>query len=81
MTYYPGRQQRFDLQVYYQGSWYSMDSEYFPVGTNGKSAVSLGAPGEAGIRVRMRSVYVNSSSGDTVNSTTYGAWKYLYFSN
>ncbi|WP_416977837.1 Ig-like domain repeat protein [Streptomyces sp. T028] len=81
MTYYPGRQQRFDLQVYYQGSWYSADSEYFPIGTNGKSAVTLGAPGESGIRARMRSVYVNGSSGDSVNSTTYGAWKYLYFSN
>ncbi|MEU1512565.1 Ig-like domain repeat protein [Streptomyces sp. NPDC005811] len=81
MTYYPGRQQRFDLQVYYQGSWYSADSEWFPVGANGKSAVSLGAPGEAGIRARMRSVYVNGSSGDSVNSTTYGSWKYLYFSN
>ncbi|KUO08576.1 hypothetical protein [Streptomyces sp. DSM 15324] len=81
MTYYPGRQQRFDLQVYYQGSWYSADSEWFPVGSNGKSAVSLGAPGEAGIRARMRSVYVNGASGDDVNSTTYGTWKYLYFSN
>ncbi|MEU6317320.1 Ig-like domain repeat protein [Streptomyces sp. NPDC047009] len=81
MTYYPGRKQRFDLQVYYQGRWYSADSEYFPLGTSGKSAVRLGAPGESGIRARMRSVYVNGSSGDTVNSTTYGAWKYLYFSN
>ncbi|WP_053850736.1 hypothetical protein [Streptomyces sp. NRRL B-24085] len=81
MTYYPGRQQRFDLQVYYQGTWYSADSEYFPIGTNGKSAVTLGAAGESGVRARMRSVYVNGSSGDTVNSTTYGAWKYLYFSN
>lgn len=81
MTYYPGRQQRFDLQVYYQGSWYNLDSEYFPVGTNGKSAVTLEAPGESGVRARMRSVYVNGSSGDSVNSTTYGAWKYLYFSN
>ncbi|MGI5138461.1 YncE family protein [Streptomyces sp. CA-106110] len=81
MTYYPGRKQRFDLQVYYQGWWYSADSEYFPLGTSGKSAVRLGAPGESGIRARMRSVYVNGSSGDTVNSTTYGAWKYLYFSN
>ncbi|MFC9912939.1 Ig-like domain repeat protein [Streptomyces sp. NPDC127197] len=81
MTYYPGRQQRFDLQVYYQGSWYSADSQYFPIGTNGKSAVTLEAPGESGIRARMRSVYVNGSSGDTVNSTTYGSWKYLYFSN
>ncbi|MFI7408354.1 YncE family protein [Streptomyces sp. NPDC049627] len=81
MTYYPGRQQRFDLQVYYQGSWYSADSEYFSLGTNGKSAVTLPAPDESGIRARMRSVYVNGSSGDTVNSTTYGSWKYLYFSN
>ncbi|MFJ8537085.1 Ig-like domain repeat protein [Streptomyces sp. NPDC093591] len=81
MTYYPGRQQRFDLQVYYQGTWYSGDSQYFPLGTDGKSAVSLEAPGESGIRARVRSVYVNGSSGDTVNSTTYGAWKYLYFSN
>ncbi|MGW2933670.1 YncE family protein [Streptomyces sp. NPDC001156] len=81
MTYYPGRKQRFDLEVYYQGRWYSADSEYFPLGTSGKSAVRLGAPGESGIRARMRSVYVNGSSGDTVNSTTYGAWKYLYFSN
>ncbi|GAB2894837.1 hypothetical protein GCM10027074_73270 [Streptomyces deserti] len=81
MTYYPGRQQRFDLQVYFNGTWHSAGSEYFPLGTNGKSAVTLEAPGESGIRARMRSVYVNGSSGDTVNSTTYGAWKYLYFSN
>ncbi|MGW0912979.1 Ig-like domain repeat protein [Streptomyces sp. NPDC002784] len=81
MSYYPGRQQRFDLQVYYQGSWYSADSQYFPLGTSGKSAVTLEAPGESGIRARMRSVYVNGSSGDSVNSTTYGSWKYLYFSN
>ncbi|MFI6244981.1 Ig-like domain repeat protein [Streptomyces sp. NPDC051016] len=81
MTYYKGREFRFDLQVYYQGSWYTTDSEYFALGTNGKTAVRLGAPGESGIRARVRSVYVNGSSGDTVNSTTYGAWKYLYFSN
>ncbi|MEV5177791.1 Ig-like domain repeat protein [Streptomyces flaveolus] len=81
MTYYPGRHQRFDLQAYYQGSWHSLDSQYFALGTNGKSVVELGAPGEAGVKARMRSVYVNGSSGDSVNSTTYGGWKYLYFSN
>ncbi|MGW3498177.1 Ig-like domain repeat protein [Streptomyces sp. NPDC001020] len=80
MTYYKGRKQRFDLQAYYDGGWHSLGSEYFPVGTNGKSAVSLEAPGQSGIKVRMRSAYINGSSGDTVNSTTYGAWKYLYFS-
>lgn len=81
MTYYKGRKQRLDLQVYAGGKWYSAGSEYFPLGTNGKSAVRLGAPGKSGIKARMRPVYVNASSGDTVNSTTYGSWKYLYFSN
>nr|WP_210539292.1 hypothetical protein [Streptomyces sp. LBUM 1488] len=80
MTYSPGRKQRFDLQVYYNGAWRSSGSEYFALGTNGKSAVALEAPGQSGIRARMRSVYIKGSSGDNVNSTTYGAWKYLYFS-
>ncbi|MFF4245883.1 YncE family protein [Streptomyces sp. NPDC001822] len=81
MSYYKGRKQRFDLQVYSGGKWHSADSEYFALGTNGKSAVRLEAPGKAGIKARMRSVYVKGTSGDTVNSTTYGSWKYLYFSN
>lgn len=86
MTYYKGRKQRFDLQVYYAGTWYdTVDAdnlpEYFPLATNGKSAVRLGAPGESGIRARMRSTYVDTKSGDNVNTTTYGPWKYLYFSN
>ncbi|MFF7948984.1 YncE family protein [Streptomyces griseorubiginosus] len=81
MTYYPGRRQRLDLEVYYAGAWRPSDSQYFSLGTNGKSAVRLGAPGESGLKARIRPVYVNGSSGDTVNSTTYGSWKYLYFSN
>ncbi|MFF3485038.1 YncE family protein [Streptomyces sp. NPDC002701] len=81
MNHYTGRKQRFQLQVYYQGSWYDSGSEYFAVGTNGKSVVRLEAPGESGIRARMRSSYINGSSGDTVNSTTHGAWKYVTFTN
>jgi hypothetical protein len=81
MPYYPGRQQRFDLQVYFEGTWYSADPEYFSIGTNGKSAVELVAPGESGIRARVRSAYIDGASGDNVNSTTFGSWKYLYFSN
>lgn len=81
MNYYKGREQRLQLQVYYQGTWYDSAAEYFPLAANGKSAVSLGAPGESGIRARVRSSYINGSSGDTVNSTTHGAWKYLYFTN
>ncbi|MDV9173646.1 Ig-like domain repeat protein [Streptomyces sp. W16] len=81
MTYYPNRQERLDLQVYYNGRWYDSDSEYFGLGTSGKVAVNLGAPGESGIRARIRAAYINGSSGDNVNSTTYSGWKYIYFSN
>ncbi|WP_443043986.1 Ig-like domain repeat protein [Streptomyces sp. NBC_00322] len=81
MSYYKGRKQRFELQVYYQGKWYASGSQYFALGTNGKSVVRLGAPGESGIRARMRSSYIDGSSGDSANYTTHGAWKYLYFSN
>ncbi|KOG33568.1 YncE family protein [Streptomyces resistomycificus] len=81
MNYYQGRKQRVQLQVFYQGSWYDSGSEYFALAANGKSAVDLGAPGESGIRARVRASYVNGTSGDSVNSTTHGAWKYLTFTN
>ncbi|MFJ6573717.1 YncE family protein [Streptomyces sp. NPDC091292] len=81
MNYYSGRKQRFQLQVYYQGRWYDAGYEYFRLGTNGKSTVRLEAPGESGIRARMRSSYINGSSGDNVNSTTHGSWKYLNFTD
>ncbi|GGV50350.1 hypothetical protein GCM10010277_45210 [Streptomyces longisporoflavus] len=81
MSYYEGRKQRFDLQVRSGGKWHSADSEYFRIGTNGKSAITLEGPGQSGVKARMRSTYVNGSSGDNVNSTTYGAWKYLYWAN
>jgi hypothetical protein len=79
MNYYKGRKQRFQLQVYYQGAWRDSGSQYFALGTSGKSSVHLEAPGESGIRARMRSSYVNGSSGDTINSTTHGSWKYFTF--
>jgi hypothetical protein len=79
MNYYKGRKQRFQLQVYYQGAWRDSGSQYFALGTSGKSSVRLEAPGESGIRARMRSSYVNGSSGDTINSTTHGSWKYFTF--
>ncbi|MFD4506490.1 YncE family protein [Streptomyces sp. NPDC058457] len=81
MTYYKGRKERLDLQVYSGGKWYTTDSEYFSLGTNGKSVVNLGHPGSSGIRARVRTSYIDPSSGDNVNTTTYGAWNYFYFSN
>ncbi|MEU4092482.1 Ig-like domain repeat protein [Streptomyces sp. NPDC026673] len=79
MTYYKNRSQRLNLEVYFQGKWRDAGSQYFALGTNGKSTVTLLGPHDTGYRMRMRASYVNGSSGDNVNSTTYGAWKYFYF--
>ncbi|WP_406373372.1 Ig-like domain repeat protein [Streptomyces sp. NBC_00647] len=81
MSYYAGRHHRLDIDVYVQGQWHRGYEEFFALGTDGKSVIDLGASDEAGLRVRVRSAYVNDSSGDNVNSTTYSSWKYLYFTN
>ncbi|GAA1939147.1 hypothetical protein GCM10009837_76660 [Streptomyces durmitorensis] len=80
MSYYKGRKHRFEMQVRVDGRWRSAGaSEYFRLGADGTSAVRVEAPGESGIRARMRASYVNGTSGDNVNSTTHGSWKYLNF--
>ncbi|MFD9460559.1 Ig-like domain repeat protein [Streptomyces sp. NPDC060027] len=81
MSYYSGRHHRLDLDVYVQGQWHRGYEEFFELGTDGKSVIDLGSSDEAGLRVRVRSAYINDSSGDNVNSTTYSSWKYIYFTN
>lgn len=79
MSYYQGRKHKLSLELYYQGKWYDAGSQFFKLGGNGKSAVTLEGPHDTGYRMRVRASYVNGTSGDTVNSTTNGAWKYFYF--
>ncbi|MEV4875452.1 YncE family protein [Streptomyces cyaneofuscatus] len=79
MTYHKGRAQRLTFQLNYQGTWYEAGQEYFPLGSNGKSVVTLPGPHETGYKLRVRASYINGSSGDSVNSTTHSAWKYFIF--
>ncbi|MFJ5270674.1 YncE family protein [Streptomyces sp. NPDC088358] len=81
MTAYPNRRQRLEMAVYYQGTWYDAGTDYFKLGSTGVSKVRLGGTHETGYRMRVRSSYYNSTSGDTVNSTTHGAWKYFLFTS
>ncbi|MFI0940416.1 YncE family protein [Streptomyces sp. NPDC021020] len=81
MTYYKGRKERLDLQIYYKGKWYTTASEYFPLSTSGRCNVDLGHPGKSGVRARVRAAYLDTRSGDIMNTTTYGAWQYIYFTN
>ncbi|WTI37795.1 Ig-like domain repeat protein [Streptomyces sp. NBC_00589] len=81
MTAYPGRKQRLQIQVYTQGSWQTTGTEYFALSSSGKSAVTVTGTPPTGYRFRVRDSYINASSGDTVNSTTHGAWKYFIFTS
>ncbi|WP_328669174.1 Ig-like domain repeat protein [Streptomyces sp. NBC_00328] len=81
MSSYPGRHYRLDIDVYVEGQWIRGYEEYSELGADGKSVLDLGTFDKAGTRVRIRSAYINDSSGDDVNSTTYSSWKYMYFTN
>ncbi|MFF4119703.1 YncE family protein [Streptomyces sp. NPDC001714] len=78
MTAYPGRKQLLQVQVYYDGVWQTTDKEYFKLDSTGRSVVTLTGTPPTGYRFRVRDSYI-SGSGDSVNTTTYGAWKYLTF--
>ncbi|WP_327344631.1 Ig-like domain repeat protein [Streptomyces europaeiscabiei] len=81
MTYYPNRQQRLKLQFHYDGAWQDWGTEYFPLGTSGGSDVTLTGTPTTNVRLRFRSEYHDGGSGDNVNTTTYGAWKYFMYTN
>ncbi|MGW6414429.1 Ig-like domain repeat protein [Streptomyces sp. NPDC055055] len=76
---YPNRKTRLDLQLWYQGAWRSAGSEFFRLNANGMAYVTIDGDGAAGYKFRVRSAYLDGTSGDNVNSTVYGPWKYFNF--
>ncbi|WP_157751937.1 hypothetical protein [Actinoplanes derwentensis] len=81
MTAYKGRAQRLELEVYANGKCRDAGAEYFTLAANGRSRVTLGPPHDKGLRLRIRSSYVRTSSGDTLNATTIGSWAYVTFTS
>ncbi|MFF8957837.1 YncE family protein [Streptomyces sp. NPDC014894] len=81
MTAFANRSELLSLEYYYQGHWYHLGEEYFALDSTGVARVRLGGKHDTGYRMRVRASYLNGSSGDTVNSTTRGPWKYFIFTN
>nr|WP_149823578.1 Ig-like domain repeat protein [Streptomyces tailanensis] len=81
MTYYPGRDYRVQVQAYYDGAWRTTGTKYLPLESSGLGAVELQGTPSTGIRFRIRSSYIDTTSGDNVNTTTHGAWKYFIFTS
>lgn len=66
MSYYKNRSHKLSLQFYYQGTWYDAGSQYFKLGTNGKSIVTLTGTHDTGYRMRVRASYVNGTDRKSV---------------
>ncbi|MDQ1017753.1 Ig-like domain-containing protein [Streptomyces afghaniensis] len=79
MSMYPGRKHQLQVQRYSDGAWRTTTTEYFALDRHGKDAVTLDGTPPVGPRFRIRSSYVDTKSGDNVNTTTHGAWKYFVF--
>ncbi|MGW1157407.1 Ig-like domain repeat protein [Streptomyces sp. NPDC002519] len=79
MTAYPHRTYKVEVQRYDKGAWHATKSEYFELGSGGKDTFELTGTPPTGVRFRIRSSYIDTASGDNVNSTTYGTWKYFIF--
>ncbi|MFI7401758.1 Ig-like domain repeat protein [Streptomyces sp. NPDC049541] len=81
MTPYPNRKYRVEVQGYSQGAWRATHSEYLVLGSDGRDTLELTGTPPTGVRFRIRSSYIDTTSGDNVNSTTYGTWKYFIFTS
>ncbi|MGI5376840.1 Ig-like domain repeat protein [Streptomyces sp. CA-251387] len=79
MTPYPGRKYQLQVQAFSDGAWHTTDTEYFALDSYGKDSVVLDGTPPTGVRFRLRSSYIDTTSGDNVNTTTYGAYKYFVF--
>ncbi|MDN3023582.1 WD40 repeat domain-containing protein [Streptomyces sp. S.PB5] len=77
---YGGRTQLLQIQYWSGTGWVTTYREYFKLDSAGKSAVQLTGTPPKGVRFRVRNSYV-SGSGDSVNTTTYGSWKYFTFTS
>ena len=79
MSMYPGRKYQLQVQRYSDGAWRTTTAEYVALDRYGKDAVTLDGTPPVGPRFRIRASYIDPTSGDNVNTTTYGAWKYFVF--
>ncbi|MFG1995844.1 WD40 repeat domain-containing protein [Actinoplanes sp. NPDC048988] len=79
MTPYPGRKERLQFEVLRNGKWAAWRNVDVKLSAAGKAAYTLTGAHTTGVRYRVRAAYLRGTSGDTVNATTYGAYRYFTF--
>ncbi|MFB7539000.1 Ig-like domain repeat protein [Streptomyces zaomyceticus] len=74
---YPGRMTKYEVQVWYAGAWRTGSEDYVRLNSGGMAYILFDGAGAEGVRARVRTAYVDGTSGDNVNTTVHGAWKYF----
>ncbi|MBO3740535.1 YncE family protein [Actinoplanes flavus] len=76
---YPNRTLRTVVQYYSGGKWKTWRIVTTKVSTTGRATLTVAGTYKAGVKWRARGEYVYGTSGDKVNYTTAGTWRYYTF--
>lgn len=79
MTPYAKRKQRLVFESYSAGKWHTWKTYTLALTSAGKSTYTLTGAHSTGVKYRVRAAYLTGSSGDTLNYTTYGSYRYFTF--
>ncbi|GID93389.1 hypothetical protein Adi01nite_28010 [Amorphoplanes digitatis] len=79
MTPGAGRKQRLQFEYYSGGKWRTWKGYTLPLNSAGKSVYKLTGTHKTGVKYRVRTAYIPGTSGDSLNHTTYGAYRYFTF--
>jgi sugar lactone lactonase YvrE len=79
MTPGSGRKQRLSFEYYSGGAWHAWKAYTLALTSAGKSTYTLTGTHSVGAKYRVRAAYLPTTSGDTLNYTTYGTYRYFTF--
>ncbi|TDO38903.1 hypothetical protein C8E87_2570 [Paractinoplanes brasiliensis] len=75
----PGRSVYLQLEYFNGQKWKVWQAGYFGINEYGNLYNELSGTHTAGVRYRIRAIYLYAKSGDTFNATTYGNYQYFTF--
>ncbi|MBW6432877.1 hypothetical protein KZ829_03860 [Actinoplanes hulinensis] len=76
---YPNRTLRTVVQYYSGGKWKTWRTVTTKVSAKGYATLTVAGTYKAGVKWRARAEYLYGTSGDNVNYTTAGTWRYYTF--
>ena len=79
MTAAANRKQKLYFEVYSGGTWKPWKSYLLTLSSAGKSAYTLTGTHSINVNYRVRAAYLTGTSGDSLNYTTYGSYRYFTF--